>query len=209
MNMKKRTYGFGVDPTETENHFFVVIPPKNSQEQIEIYERFQWTPKGLSPEKLIELAGNKDSLEPVVFSDGQIIQNSDVLRMQISRHKWGKVSKDLAAEFNARLKEKKIKTGRFATGGTPVERLFGKELMLLLWGIEDSDPSVIPTAISNWKGLMPEERWWLYTMTNASTGGLTDRKGWRIALRYALCDTPILENPQMRFSDLWGEEGLI
>ena len=50
MNMKKRTYGFGVDPTETENHFFVVIPPKNSQEQIEVYERFQWTPKGLSPE---------------------------------------------------------------------------------------------------------------------------------------------------------------
>ena len=46
-------------------------------------------------------------------------------------------------------------------------------------------------------------------MTNASTGGLTDRKGWRIALRYALCDTPILENPQMRFSDLWGEEGLL
>lgn len=90
-----------------------------------------------------------------------------------------------------------------------MERLFGKELMLLLWGIEDSDPSVIPKAISNWKGLMPEERWWLYTMTNASTGGLTDRKGWRIALRYALCDTPILENPQMRFSDLWGEEGLL
>ena len=60
MNIKKRTYGFGVDPTETENHFFVVIPPKNSKEQIEVYERFQWTPKGLSMEELIKLAGNRD-----------------------------------------------------------------------------------------------------------------------------------------------------
>ena len=89
-----------------------------------------------------------------------------------------------------------------------MERLFGKELMLLLWGIEDSDPSVNPTAISNWKGRMPEERRWLYTMTNASTGGLKDRKGWRSALRYALCDTPILENPQMRFMDIWNEEDI-
>ena len=48
-------------------------------------------------------------------------------------------------------------------------------------------------AIRNWKGLMPEERWWLYTTTNASTGGLNDRKGWRTALRYALCENPIYE----------------
>ena len=71
-----------------------------------------------------------------------------------------------------------------------MERLFGKEMMVLLWSIEDSDPSVISTAIRNWKGLLPEERWWLYTMTNAATGGLKDKKGWRKALRFALCENP-------------------
>ena len=104
-----------------------------------------------------------------------------------------------------KLKKEKLKIGRFIVGGNPIERLFGKELMVLLWGIEDSDPSVIPTAIRNWKGLMPEERWWLYTMTNASTGHIKDKKGWRIALRYALCENPIEENPQRSIFDLLDE----
>ncbi|OQA08275.1 MAG: hypothetical protein BWY65_01547 [Firmicutes bacterium ADurb.Bin373] len=84
-------------------------------------------------------------------------------------------------------------------------KLFGKEMMVLLWGIEDCDPSVIPTAIRNWKGLMPEERWWLYTMTNASTGHMKDKKGWRVALRYALCENPIEEKPQLSFLDILDE----
>ena len=40
-------------------------------------------------------------------------------------------------------------------------------LTLLAWAIEDADPALIPTAIKNWLGLAPEERWWLFTMTNA------------------------------------------
>jgi len=130
----------------------------------------------------------------------------DVLRIEISKHKWNKISDELTAEFNKRLRKDKIKAGRFIIGGTPVEKLFGKELMVLLWGIEDCDPSVIPTAIRNWKGLMPEERWWLYTMTNASTGRIKDKKGWRIALRYALCENPIEENPQINMFDMFTEE---
>ena len=31
-------------------------------------------------------------------------------------------------------------------------------------------PALVPTAIANWQGLSPEERWWLYTMTAAATG---------------------------------------
>ena len=206
MSVKKRTYGFGVDPAETQNHFFVVIPPKGSHNQVEVYERFQWTPEGITEDEQKKLAGIKGDSMPVVYADGQILHKSDILRMQLSRHKWSLLVKDLSAEFNARLKEKKIRIGHFVAGGTPVERLFGKEMMLLLWGIEDSDPSVIPTAIRNWKGLMPEERWWLYTTTNASAGGLKDKKGWRIALRYALCDTPIKEDPQISLFDYWDKE---
>ena len=203
---KKLTYGFGVDLSESQNHFFVLIPPKGSADPIEVYERFEWTPETLSKEELLAKTGEKDEDQLKVYAHGQVIQKSDVLRLQISRHKWSLIQKDFTAEFNSRLKEKKISTGRFAVGGTPVERLFGKEMMVLLWGIEDCDPSNVPTAIRNWKGLMPEERWWLYTTTNASTGGLKDKKGWRTALRYALCENPIEENPQLSLFDFFDED---
>jgi hypothetical protein len=175
MSAKRITYGFGVDPHQSTNHFYVLISPKGS-EPVQVYERYGWTE-----------------------GDEQILERSDVLRLEISKHKWGLISSELAAEFNARLKQDNLKISRFVIGGNPVERLFGKEMMVLLWGVEDCDPSNIPTAIRNWKGLMPEERWWLYTMTNASTGHMKDKKGWRTALRYALCENPIEERPQISF----------
>lgn len=181
MSAKHMTYGFGVDPALSTNHFYVAVPPKGN-EPVQVYERYGWTDGG-----------------------EQILERSDILRLEISKHKWNLVSGDLASEFNSRLKKEKLKTGKFIIGGTPVEKLFGKELMVLLWGIEDCDPSVIPTAIRNWKGLMPEERWWLYTMTNASTGHMKDKKGWRIALRYALCENPIDEKPQLTILDILDE----
>lgn len=182
MSARDVTYGFGVNPKLSTNHFYVVIPATVSQ-SVQVYERFTWTD-----------------------ADEQKLEKADILRIEISKHKWNKISADLTSEFNARLKKDKIKIGRFVIGGTPVEKLFGKELMVLLWGIEDCDPSVIPTAIRNWKGLMPEERWWLYTMTNASTGRIKNKKGWRIALRYALCENPIEENPQISLIDMYTEE---
>ena len=210
MSGRQKTYGFGVNPADSQNHFFVVIPPKNpnshAPREIEIYERFQWTPPGLTREEEMAKAGVSSAEELKLYSDEQILQKSDILRLRVSWHKWSLLVKDITAEFNTRLGEKKLTKGRFSIGGTPVERLFGKEMMVLLWGVEDCDPSNVPTAIRNWKGLMPEERWWLYTMTNASTGGIKDTKGWRTALRYALCENPIQENPQISLTDYWGEE---
>lgn len=180
--MSEKYFGFGYDPTESENHFFVVVP-KNATDEVEIYERFHW-------------------------DDGeQIITKKDILKLRLSRHKWSKLSNDVAAEFNVRLKAEKKPGGRFLVGETPVEKLFGKELMVLLWGVENNDPAGIPTAIRNWKGLQPEERWWLYTMTNASTGKINDKRGWRMALRYALCENPVDESNQISlFNDLVGGE---
>lgn len=182
MTEKQATYGFGVNPSLSSNHFYVIIPAIQ-EGPVQVYERFKWT----------------DDNE-------QVIEKSDILRIEISKYKWNKISGDLSSEFNSRLRKDKIKAGRFTIGGNPVERLFGKEMMVLLWGIEDSDPSIIPTAVRNWKGLMPEERWWLYTMTNASTGHIKDKKGWRVALRYALCENPIEENPQINFLENITEE---
>lgn len=208
MSAKKLIFGFGFNPAESQSHFYVVIPPKGSADQVEIYERYEWTPEGLSQEELMARAGIKEAELLTVFANGQVLQKGDVLRLRISRHKWSLMQKDFSAEFNARLKEQGHPIGRFAVGGTPVERLFGKEMMVLLWGVEDCDPSNIPTAIRNWKGLMPEERWWLYTTTNASTGGLKDRRGWRTALRFALCENPIEEKPQIGMFDNWDEEDI-
>ena len=72
--------------------------------------------------------------------------------------------------------------------------------------IQDNDPSGIPTACRNWLGLQPEERWWLYTMTNASTGGINDKKGWRTALRYILCENPVDESNQLTLDQFLGED---
>ena len=197
--MKPQTYGFGVDPIQSPNHFFIWIPSKDrispldeDKERdvvsyisgtlnVQVYERYAWNPEG---EQMLGIA--------------------DKLRLNISKHKWKMIKDTLTAEFNARLKKEGLRIGKFAaSGGTPIERLFGKEVMVLLWAIEDCDPSLISTAVRNWKGLMPEERWWLYTMTNAATGELHDKKGWRKALRFALCENPVVDRQQMTlFEDL-------
>ncbi|NLH45762.1 MAG: DUF3780 domain-containing protein [Acholeplasmataceae bacterium] len=180
--MSSTYFGFGYNPAESENHFYVIVP-KDINADVEIYERFHWD------------------------TDEQKITRKDILKLRMSRYKWAKLSNDVAAEFNSRLKVDKKPAGRFIVGETPVEKLFGKELMVLLWGVENNDPAGIPTAIRNWKGLQPEERWWLYTMTNASTGKINDKRGWRMALRYALCENPVEESNQvLLFNDLIGGE---
>jgi hypothetical protein len=49
-------------------------------------------------------------------------------------------------------------------------------------------------ALHNWEALAPEERWWLYTMTVATTGQAMQKGlGWRKALRAALADNPFVK----------------
>ncbi len=177
--MKKDYVGFGYNPKESDNHFYVIIPEEKTGE-VEVYERFHWD------------------------EEEQLIKKQDILKLRVPRHKWAKIADDVTKEFNSRLKAEKKGTYKFKVGGNPVEKLYGKEMMVLLWGIENNDPSGIPTAIRNWLGLQPEERWWLYTMTNASTGGINDRKGWRTALRYALCENPVDESNQMSIEQFLG-----
>jgi len=165
---KKHALGFGYIPDETKHHFLVITVP-SPKNQILIYERFHW-----------------DDAEK---------QTTDIdeskLKVVIDKHKWDLVKEPLQQEFNKRLKEKNIIVGRFKIGEVPVERLLGKEMVLLLWAIEDCDPSIIPNALKNWYGLSREERWWLFTMTNAVTGNAYDKRGWRKAVRYALTENPI------------------
>jgi len=39
-------------------------------------------------------------------------------------------------------------------------------------------------------------------MTNAATGEINDRKGWRVALGYALCGNPVVERQMTLFDEM-------
>lgn len=118
-------------------------------------------------------------------------------KVMLDKTKWEAIEKFLRIEFNQRLKavNRRHKGLAWKKGLNYVHRLFGKELMVLAWAIEDAEPASIPQAVENWLGLRPEERWWLYTITNAATGHPISGKGkgWRKALRFALTENPIPE----------------
>ena len=175
--------GFGFNPDESAHHFRVTIPA-GSQQDVIISEHFTWSE--IDGATQVTLSHNHD---------GQ-------LKVILSRSKWNDIAEELRAEFNKRLLSFGATSGKWKTGNVPVSRLLGKEMVLLAWAIQDADPATIPTAIRNWLGLAQEERWWLYSMTNAATGHAESgrNKGWRKAVRYALTENPILET-QRKFDD--------
>jgi len=179
--IKLKSEGFGFVPTESEHHFLVTIPTKKP-ENVFISEHFTWDESEARQELSFAL-GNEDNK----------------MRVILPRVKWDAIADAVKAEFNQRLRQDGLKTGQWKTGRTPLSRLFGKELVLLAWAIEDADPAFIPVGIKNWLGLTTEERWWLFTMTNAATGhAISGRgKGWRKAVRYALTENPVSDySPQ-------------
>ncbi|MCX7411763.1 MAG: DUF3780 domain-containing protein [Planctomycetales bacterium] len=166
---------FGFAPEESPSHFIVHIPTGSSV-TVEISEHHSWDAERVAPS--IHYGTERD--------DGQV-------RCVLSRAKWNDIAEVVRAEFNARLKKTGQRTGKWRTGYNPVARMLGKELTLLAWAIEDADPALTSTAIANWQGLAPEERWWLYTMTAAATGhySLGRNLGWRKAVRFALTENPV------------------
>ncbi|MPZ42199.1 MAG: DUF3780 domain-containing protein [Betaproteobacteria bacterium] len=167
--------GFGFNPDESTHHFLVTIPAGNRQEVL-ISEHYRW-----------DAASGSGT---ITFADGV---DDGKLRVSLDRGKWNAIADEVRVEFNRRLKRQGLSAGIWKTGGNPLSRLLGKELVLLAWAVEDADPVLIPTAMRNWAGLAPEERWWLYTMTNAATGHAVHGrgKGWRKAVRFALTENPV------------------
>lgn len=160
--VKHATLGFGVPASSDPHHFKVIIPKANS--------------------------GNVEILE-YLGMQAQSEELSIIERVTIERPRWSAIRAEVQRAFNVRLKEHGLKTCTWAVGENVVDRLLGKELCVLAWAIESMDTDNIPVAIRNWLALRPEERWWLFGMTAASTGTKEDRDvGWRIALRHALGD---------------------
>lgn len=185
MAEKRKSEGFGYIATESLHHFTVIIPAAK-KEPVIIGEHF---------------SAPKEKYEYVLIDNNM----DDSIRVILSRDKWTAISEAVANEFNRRLKNNGLKVGRWKIGSNILTRLLGKELVLLAWAIEDADPALIPTAIQNWLGLNPEERWWLYTMTNAATGHVTKgkNKGWRKAVRYALTENPVSDTTSEPRNDLF------
>lgn len=172
--------GFGYYPERTGHCFVVHIPSSGKPgAEVAVTEEFRWT---------------RDLLEYENRPDGF---NSPDLKVLLPVRIWKEIAEEAKAEFNRRLIRHGVRSGRWTkTGMVQLDRNFGKELVLLCWAVEDADPLLISNAVRNWLGLSPEERWWLYTMTNAATGqALGGRnKGWRKAVRFALTENPIAES---------------
>jgi hypothetical protein len=162
-----KTIGFGHAP-ELERHHFVVAIPRAQMAEVMIYEVFE-----------------RDLVGPELIASN--------LRCRLDRNRWLKIVDALEEEFNRRLRAAHMKANHFKPGDNPIARLLGKELVLLAWAVEDADPSLCANAVQNWRGLAPEERWWLYTMTAAQTAHHTKHNvGWRKAVRYALTENPVV-----------------
>ena len=115
------------------------------------------------------------------------------LRISVPRDLWSKVSDDLRFEFNQRLKQRDLATSKWIAGENFVDKLLGKEMMVLLWAISDIEAKgeerdqLISTILQRWMALRPEERWWLYFMAaNEVNLDSSVSKGWRAALYFAL-----------------------
>ena len=148
LNLIKNSFGF--DPQES-THYFLLDISRGGDAQIKISEHLSWDDEsGVS------------EVTTTSRQDGQI-------RVLLARTKWDAIAEEMRASFNQRLKKFAKKAGAWKTGHNLLRRELGKELVLLAWAIEEADPALIPTAIANWKGLVPEERWWLYTQTAAAT----------------------------------------
>lgn len=119
------------------------------------------------------------------------------LRVMIDRSRWLALAPAFWEEANRRLRANGLPLAKFQKNPSkpvPIHPSLGKELCILCWAVEDASPDDIPNALHNWEALAPEERWWLYTMTVATTGQAMQKGiGWRKALRAALADNPFVK----------------
>ena len=123
------------------------------------------------------------------------------LRVSLDRGRWAVLAPAFWEEANRRLRANGLATAKLTKSPTkpiPVHPSLGKELCVLCWAVEEASIDDIPNALRNWEALAPEERWWLYTMTVATTGqAMKKGVGWRKALRAAIADNPFIKGEGM------------
>jgi len=175
---KRQFIGFGFDPDESTHHFLVHIPA-GKQELVKIEEHFEWNND--------EVAGS--SKPPII-------------KVELDKYRWERIAEAAREQFNKRIRASGYRSVSWKIGKENIlAPHYGKELTLLAWAVEDIDESLIPNVISNWVGLEPEERWWLYTTVNATftKANVGGDRGWRKAIKIAFSENPVPEVPPDRF----------
>ncbi len=117
---------------------------------------------------------------------GEVLETIIVPRALVSRSVWGEIADAAEQSFNHRLQGRKLRLGAWRPV-TLLDRLLGKELLVLMWAAEQARTKAeIWHIIHSWQDFSPEERWWLATETAAATGKPGQRTGWRAALYWGL-----------------------
>ena len=177
----RKIVGLGFLPAEARHGFLIEIPKgSGSGDMICITEH-----RGSDLDHL----GHCDAVAPS--------PNDPSLRVVIDRHRWLALAPAFWEEANRRLRANGLAAAKFkknSAAPVPVHPSLGKELCILCWAVEEAPADDIPNALRNWEALAPEERWWLYTMTVATTGQAMQKGiGWRKALRAAIADNPFVK----------------
>lgn len=180
--VSRKTLGLGFLPEEARHGFVVDIRRTGKDD----------------PVYITELRGpDLERWEALV----DIEASHPALRVAITRERWLALAPAFWEEANRRLRANGLTAHRFLKSSSkplPIHASLGKELCILCWAVEDASLDDIPNAIRNWEALAPEERWWLFTMTVATTGQAGQRGlGWRKALRAALADNPFVKGEGM------------
>jgi hypothetical protein len=176
---RRQIYDFGFDPSQGGHHFEL----SDEGESVTLVEWFAWN------------GSDRGEEEPLLPAPEP--------KVHLDRYRWSRIAAAVADEFNVRLRRAGLRPATWKTR-TLLAPHFGKELALLMWAVEDVDPSLIPNVIANWRGFAPEERWWLYTTINATAGHPDHGKdrGWRKAIRIALAENPTEGTPSSALREL-------
>lgn len=189
----RQPVGLGFLPVEARHGFLIEVPKGSSKnDYIRITEH-----RNVDLSQL-DLVGETVAL---ASSEGSLRRGNDNdpgLRVLIDRSRWLALAPAFWEEAHRRLRANGLPSCKFQKNPSkpvPVHPSLGKELCVLCWAVEESQPDLIPNALLNWEALAPEERWWLYTMTVATTGQALQHRGlgWRKALRAALAENRFIK----------------
>lgn len=184
-SMTQKVIGLGFVTVEARHGFLIEVP------------------KGSGRGDFIRISEhrNVDLSNPETVVRKTTNEQDPSLRVLIDRERWLALAPAFWEEANRRLRANGLAISKFQKNPTepiPVHPSLGKELCVLCWAVEDAQPELIPNALLNWEALAPEERWWLYTMTVATTGQALYRcAGWRKALRAAIAEHQFVKGDGM------------
>lgn len=200
----RKTVGLGLLEGESRHGFLVEVPKgTNKNDCVRITEHRNVD---------LSLIDSEETLEKLLHSQLPVengsavshlvalknLDNAAATRVLIDRNRWLALAPAFWEEANRRLRANGLTTSKFQKNVSkpiPIHPSLGKELCVLCWAVEEAHPDLIPNALMNWEALAPEERWWLYTMTVATTGQALRHRGlgWRKALRAAIAENPFVK----------------